>query len=205
MIYMIVPVLLAALVGFLRGGQVRNLANLSVQHAWIPLAMFSLQFGIVLFPQGQSEFFLGLRPWVIIATYALLIAFLCVNRRLPGMNLILLGATLNLAVILANGGYMPVTSEALMRSGHLDKVIVHGEQAYVLGSKDIVLSEEQTRLQPLSDVLGIPEAFPVSATFSVGDIFIMAGATWLVYRLMHWGSPRVRDENLEPSLCQTRP
>jgi hypothetical protein len=205
MIYMIVPVLLAALVGLLRGGQVRNLAHVSIQHAWIPLVMFFLQFIIVLFPQGQSALYLGLRPWVLITSYALLIAFLCTNRRLPGMKLILLGAMLNLAVILANGGYMPVTREALARSGHLDLVIVHGEEAFVLGSKDIVLSEEQTRLQLLSDVVGTPEAFPVSATFSVGDIFIMAGAAWLVYRMMLWVSPRVREKNLEPGLFQTRP
>jgi len=205
MIYLIVPVLLAALAGFLRGGQVRNLAHLSVQHAWIPLAMFSLQFGIVLFPQGQSELLLGLRPWVMIVTYALLIAFLCVNRRLPGMKLILLGAMLNLAVILANGGYMPVTSEALMRSGHLDLVFVHDEQAFVLGSKDIVLPEAQTRLQLLSDIVGIPEAFPVSATFSVGDLFIMAGAAGLVYRVMLSDSPRGRKKNLEPIVNQIQP
>lgn len=205
MIYLIVPVLLAALAGFLRGGQVRNLAHLSVQNTWIPLAMFSLQFGIVLFPQGQSELFLELRPWVMIVTYALLIAFLCVNRRLPGMKLILLGAMLNLAVILANGGYMPVTSEALMRSGHLDLVFVHDEQAFVLGSKDIVLPEAQTRLQLLSDIVGIPEAFPVSATFSVGDLFIMAGAAGLVYRVMLSDSPRGRKKNLEPIVNQIQP
>ncbi len=204
MIYMIVPVLLALLVGFLRGGHVRNLANMSIHHAWIPLVMFFLQFIIVLFPQGQSALFLGFRPWVLITTYTLLIAFLYVNRGLPGMKLILLGAMLNMAVILANGGYMPVTSEALERSGHLDLVVVHGEHGYVLGSKDIVLAEEQTRLQFLSDVVGIPETFPVSATFSVGDIFIMAGAAWLIYRMMLWLPPRKRIEIYEPCIYQNQ-
>jgi hypothetical protein len=206
MIYLIVPVLLAALTGFLRGGQVRNLAHLSVKHSWIPLLMFALQFGVVLFPQGQSELFLGLRPWVTVATYALLVAFLVINRGLPGMKLILIGALLNLAVILANGGYMPVTRGALARSGHLDLVFVHDEQAFVLGSKDIVLPEAQTRLQLLSDIVGIPEAFPVSATFSVGDLFIMAGAAGLVYRVMMLSdSPRGRKKNLEPSVNQIQP
>jgi hypothetical protein len=192
--FIIVPVLLAILVGSLRGGHVRNLVHLSIQHAWIPVVMFFLQFSIVLFPQGQSDLFLAFRPWVLITTYALLIAFLYLNRSLPGMKVILLGGMLNLVVILANGGFMPVTSEALERSGHLDLVVVHGEHEYVLGSKDIVLSEEQTRLKLLSDVVGIPEPFPVSATLSVGDIFIMAGAAWLAYR----GLTGVRSELHEP-------
>jgi hypothetical protein len=205
MIYMIVPVLLAAMVGFLHGGRLRNLAKVRLRASWIPLAMFSLQFGVVLFPQGQSELFLGLRPWAMIVTYASLIAFLWVNRRLPGMKLILLGAALNLAVILANGGYMPVTSEALMRSGHLDLVFVHDERAFVLGSKDIVLPEAQTRLQMLSDVVGIPEAFPISATFSVGDLIIMAGAAGLVYQMMLSESPRGRKKSMESSVIQIQP
>jgi len=141
----------------------------------------------------------------MIATYALLIAFLWANRGLPGMKLILLGAALNLAVILANGGYMPVTREALLRSGHLDLVIAHGEQAFVLGSKDIILPKDQTRLQLLSDVVGVPEAFPVSATFSVGDLIIMAGAAGLVYRMMLAGQPRGRAKNLEPGVHLIQP
>jgi hypothetical protein len=181
MIYMIVPVLLATLVGMLRGGRLRNLVQLSIQHSWIPLVMITLQFSFVLFPQGDGEGFFKLRPWVNILTYALLIAFLAVNLRLPGLKLILIGAALNMAVILANGGFMPVTAEALAHSGHLDLVIAQHSQQFVLGSKDIVLPEAQTRLQLLSDVLGIPECFPVSATFSLGDVFIMVGAAGLTY------------------------
>ncbi len=119
---------------------------------------------------------LGLRPLVMIASYALLLAFLWANRGLGGMKLILAGAALNLAVIVANGGYMPVTPEALARSGHLDLVVERGGEAFVVGSKDIVLPAGQTRLQSLSDVVSTPEVFPVSATFSAGDLFIMAGA-----------------------------
>jgi len=53
--------------------------------------------------------------------------------------------------------------------------------------------------------VGIPEAFPVSATFSVGDLFIMAGAAGLVYRVMLSDSPRGRKKNLEPIVNQIQP
>lgn len=186
--FMIVPVLAACLLAMLRGGQLKNLAALELRFAWLPLAMFALQFGFVLFPLGQGELYFKIVPWVTVLTYALLILFLALNRELPGLKLILLGAALNLAVILANGGYMPVSRAALVRSDHLDKVFVQGERAYVLGSKDIVLERDETRLLPLSDVLKVPGALEVPATFSIGDMLIMLGASWLAYRVLSGGA-----------------
>lgn len=182
--FMIIPVLLAILAGYLRGGRLRSFARLRLYSTWIPLVMFALQLSLVSFPVSQNEALDWLRPWITTATYAVLVVFLLANHRLPGFKLILLGTILNIAIILANGGYMPVTHEALQRSGHLDRMVVRGDQVYVTGSKDIVLGREETRLHPLSDVMGIPEALPLSATFSAGDVVIMFGAFWFAYRTM---------------------
>jgi hypothetical protein len=57
----------------------------------------------------------------------------------------------------------------------------------------------------LSDVVGIPEAFPISATFSVGDLIIMAGAAGLVYQMMLSESPRGRKKSMESSVIQIQP
>jgi len=203
--FIIIPVLLAGLAGILRGGQLHNLGHLRLRGSWIPLVMFALQLVVVIFPMGRGAAWFRLGPWVTVATYALLMAFLMANRRLPGLRLVLLGAALNLAVILANGGYMPVTREALERSGHLDLIIDHGEKAYVLGSKDIVLSEAETHLKLLSDVVGIPETFPTSATFSLGDVFIMAGAAWLAYRALLGDPRREQEEDLRTCTLPARP
>ncbi|MGD8732678.1 MAG: DUF5317 domain-containing protein [Anaerolineales bacterium] len=192
--FMIVPVLAAGLIAMLRGGQLKNLAALELRFAWLPLAMFAVQFGFVLFPLGEGELYFRVVPWITVSTYALLIAFLALNRELPGLKLILLGAALNLAVILANGGCMPVNREALVRSGHLDKVFIQGDRAYVLGSKDIVLDREDTRLQVLSDVLKVPGALEVPATFSIGDVLIMVGASWLAYRALLDGTHERREQ-----------
>ena len=182
--FMIVSVILGILAGYLRGGRLRNFARLRLYSTWIPLVMFALQLSLVSFPVSQNEVLDWLRPWITTATYAVLVVFLLANHRLSGFRLILLGSILNIAIILANGGYMPVTHEALQRSGHLDRMVVRGDQVYVTGSKDIVLGREETRLYPLSDVMGIPEALPLSSTFSAGDVVIMFGAFWFVYRTM---------------------
>ena len=194
--FMIVPVLVAVLVAVLRGGQLKNLAGLELRYAWLPLAMFAIQFGFVLFPLGEGEVYFSVVPWITVSTYALLVAFLAVNRRLPGLKLILVGAALNLAVILANGGFMPVSREALERSDHLDKVFVEGDRAYVLGSKDVVLPPGEARLQVLSDVLKVPGSVEVPVTFSPGDVLIVIGASWLAYRVIQGGAGQRREEQL---------
>jgi hypothetical protein len=172
----------------LAGGRLRNLARFDLRGSWIPLAMLVVQLGFIIYPLGEGLVFTRAGPWISMGSYALLIVFLMVNRALPGVKMILLGAVLNLVVITANGGYMPVTPEALERSGHLDRVTVQGEAAFVRGSKDIVLSEEETRLAPLSDLISTPAWSPVAATMSAGDVFIMLGAAWLAYRALQ-GDP----------------
>lgn len=123
---LIFPVLLAGLVGMLAGGRLRNLVQLDLRGSWIPLAMLTAQLVFIVYPPGESIVFTRAGPWISLGSYALLIVFLAVNRALPGVKLILLGAVLNLVVIAANGGYMPVTPEALERSGHLDRVTIQG-------------------------------------------------------------------------------
>lgn len=180
--FMMIPVLIAILAALIQGGNLKNLAGLRLERAWLPLTMLVLQFAFVLFPQVQDAGLLALRPWITISSYALLVLFLYANRRIPGVRIILVGGFLNLAVIAANGGYMPVTREALELSGHLDEIFRQGDREYVLGSKDIVLERSETHLLPLSDVLKVPWGQEVPVTFSLGDVFIAAGAAWLTFK-----------------------
>ena len=83
---------------------------------------------------------------------------------------------------------MPVTPEALARSGHEDRVIVQDGRSYVAGSKDVVLEAEETVLWPLSDVLTIPSGLPLATNFSVGDVLIAVGVGWLAYAAVRRGA-----------------
>ena len=102
--------------------------------------------------------------------------FVWFNRRLQGFWLLGLGLLLNMAVITANGGLMPITFETL--------TIVHGEQAQELidsrafGSKSIVLPAEETRLEWLADRFTVPERLPIQFAYSLGDVLLVVGAFW---------------------------
>ena len=168
--------------GLLSRGNLRNLATLRVRHAWLPLLGFGLQAIFVLFVRESGSIPTWSRLLVLVVTSGSLFGFLVVNAHLSGSRLLLAGAALNAAVMLANGGFMPVTPQALARAGHTDYVFTQGEEQFVRRSKDIVLEKEDTRLWLLSDVFGIPAPLPFSSNFSPGDLLIGLGAAWLVYR-----------------------
>lgn len=171
-----------------RGGRLSNLANLPVRVAWLPLFGFGLQAVLVMFPPEGWEAVLTHAPLIIGFSYLVLVAFLFINRKLPGVKLLLIGAALNFSVIIANEGRMPVTMQSLERSGHVERIVALDELLVVRGSKDVVLQPEEISLWFLSDIFGIPERYPFSASFSVGDLLIVVGAFLLVSSGMRQGT-----------------
>lgn len=187
------------LIGLIRGGRFRGLADLRLRRTWLPVALFTLQAVLVRSSLRELGWGLFVTPLVVTATYVALVGFLVVNRSRPGIKFALAGGLLNLAVITANGGYMPVTVEALERSGHQDRIIFHEDQAFVAGSRDVVLELDETRLWPLSEILGIPEGFPFAENFSVGDILIAVGVGILAYDAVR----RVAEDRVEVRIGTT--
>ena len=191
-------------VGLARGGRLGNLAQLRVRYLWLPLFLFAAQTAVVVFPVREGGELSRLGPVVVVGTYAALIAFVLLNRHLPGARLLLLGAALNLAVIVANGGYMPVTPEALARAGHTNLISARGDALYVHGSKDIVLDRTETRLWPLSDVFVIPQRLPLAGSFSLGDVAIALGGFLLINQaLMGIGPSATNPRSLPPKWTRT--
>ncbi len=175
---------ISVLIGLVTGGRIQSLARLRLRHAWFPVALFVLQKVIVELPIVKATTATYLSPALLTASYAALMLFLLVNLSVPGIKLVLIGSLLNLTVILANGGHMPVTREGLERTGHADRIVVRDELALVKGSKSIVLEPEGTRLYLMSDIFRVPEPYPFATNFSLGDVAITAGVAVMVLRTM---------------------
>lgn len=119
----------------------------------------------------------------LVSSQLLLLVFAVVNRKQPGFWLLGIGLLLNLVVILANGGLMPITPEVLA------ELAPPGEPTEILfppGSrlgttKDIVIEAEDTILWPLSDIFLFPESIPLRFAFSVGDVLIGVGVLKLLW------------------------
>jgi hypothetical protein len=159
---------------YLRGGRLGRLATFPLRGAWLVLAALAIQSAVVYvtLPIDLPE---PIRVGLLALSYALLVVFVWWNRRTPGMWLLGAGVIANWLVTLVNGGYMPVTYEALAAAGrgHL----VNGTEVGTLvsGSKDVLLPREMTNLWFLSDIFVIPPPFPFSSVFSVGDVLIALG------------------------------
>lgn len=111
---------------------------------------------------------------------AILLLFAWVNRQQAGGTFLLLGVALNLLVIAANGGLMPISPEAVHRlAPGLPETWEIGSRLW--GGKDVVLPLHATRLWWLSDYFLTPRWFPLQIAFSLGDVFIAGGAFWLLW------------------------
>jgi len=166
---MLLPLLLsvipAVLIGWAFKGRLTALAELPLRWIWLIVAGLAVQVAAI-----------------IIGTYLLVVIGLARNWRVPGMAVVTLGFALNFAVILANGGQMPVTRETIEASGQGWLLTETTEGQPILQSKDVLLPKGQTHLWALSDIFITPP--PVRRAASIGDFVTYAGVALVIVAAM---------------------
>ena len=113
-------------------------------------------------------------PFLLPASHLLLIPFLVRNLSFRGIQVILIGLFLNLAVMLANGGLMPIEPSAVRAVGGVELSELHPGD-HVPGTKNRLLPASDARAALLSDRYVVPMPGPFGAVVSIGDLFIAAG------------------------------
>ena len=162
MIVVLAVALVGLVAGLLAGGSLRNFERVQVHWWGAAFAGLALQ----LIPL-QRWFVEDVVVGALVASYAILIAFVWVNRRLPAAPLLLAGLALNMLVIGINGG-MPVSAAAIRAAGHDGDVLpaaIDDGKHHLMTHRDV--------LTPLGDVIGLPP--PISTVVSIGDVFLYAG------------------------------
>jgi hypothetical protein len=154
--------------GYLRGGRLSRLTELKPRYA--PLALIGLLLQLINPP----------RPWplvMLVVSFVLLAVFTIANVRLAGFAVILVGLSMNLAVIVLNGG-MPVSRAAIVASGQASTLAGllerPGVKHHLAGTDD--------RLSLLADVNAVPP--PVAQVISVGDLFTFGGVSIVIASAM---------------------
>ncbi len=170
--------------GLLRRGHLMGFAELSVRRSWLALAALGLQFYPIYFVEARGEGADGTRVLVLIGSYLILLVFIWENRTLPGIWLVGVGLAANLAAMLANGGYMPITRETLTSAGFVKQAATVEIGSHLFASKDILLPASAIRGWILSDIFVIPAPLLIRSVFSVGDLLISMGIFWIIQHAM---------------------
>lgn len=165
MLFALVGLLGALVVGYACGGRLERLGELRLRHGFLVVAALLAQLagGFV----GGNAYPLGL-----LVSVALVAVFLRLNVGVRGTGLVALGLLSNVLVVGLNGA-MPVSASASGRAGISTQDILSG------ADPRHELAGPGTRLRWLGDV--IPVLLPVRPeVVSVGDVLVIAGLAELL-------------------------
>jgi hypothetical protein len=152
------------------GGSLTALGRVRLRFAPAIFGALAIQIAVIsVFPGGS--------PWLhrvlYVGSYVLAAVFVVANRRLAGMRILALGATLNLIAILANNGVMPASRSALRTAGRLTSSTEFLNSAAVA----------HPRLLFLGDILAVPHSVPLANVYSIGDVCIAIGVAIAIHGL----------------------
>ena len=151
----------------LSGGRISRLASIRVRGTWVPMVALAVQVLITtIAPDGNPE----LHRLVHMATYGLIGLFLWLNRKLPGVPVIGLGAFLNALVITVNGGQIAASEKAERLAG-----------LHHAGGFENSAPLAHPHLLWFGDVIPWPGPFP--NVLSIGDCLIYVGTLILLHRV----------------------
>lgn len=170
--FMLYSIVIGIALGLLLGGKLGRLAELRL--AWIPLAVLALFVQTILFTETVWFAIVEWVPYVYVLSMVVILAVVIRNvPRLPLLGVVAVGTASNLAAIVANGGYMPVTAQALG---------VAQPEETLYGGNSILTAEPA--LPMLADRFAMPEWMPLATAFSIGDVLIALGLVAAVVTAM---------------------
>ncbi|HTX10004.1 MAG TPA: DUF5317 domain-containing protein [Solirubrobacteraceae bacterium] len=151
----------------LAGGRLSRLLDIQIHAVWAVLLAVAIQVGISnVAPGGSHVLHAGLN----VLSYVLDAYFIFANRRLAGVPLIAVGATLNVLAITTNGGVMPANAVALRTAGITARPGFDNSAALA-----------HAHLAFLGDVFPVPGPWPIGNVLSAGDLIILLGAVVLLH------------------------
>ena len=147
--------------------------------SWLAFLAFLPQFILLYLPYFRIRVSDQVSAVCLLASLLIFLGFAWVNRGLPGMSILLIGLALNLTVMAANGGFMPISPQTASQLVP-DGALLDFQSGDRFGVKDIYLPPLDTRFEWLADRFLTPAWFSYRAAFSLGDVFIAIGAFGLL-------------------------
>jgi hypothetical protein len=176
--FILYAVFVGLVIGLLTGGAIDALGRVRIR--WAPVIAIGMVGQLALFSSPVGSALGDLAPWMYVATNVAVLAAVLRNLAIPGLVLVFIGGAANVIAIVANGGYMPVSAEALAAMGR-------GATTGYSNSRLVA----DVALAPLTDIFAMPTWVPAANVFSVGDICIGVGIAIAIVASMHGRAPTV--------------
>ena len=188
-------ILLGLLLGLVAGGSLANLASIRLRWLGLLLAAIALRFATDWLLSADVAIVEALRLPLLATAFSMLLVGLWANREYPGLSLAFVGVLSNTAVIIVNGGYMPIYEPSLAAAGFTP--------ADVSPAIHVILPEGLNaafllRLGPLGDIIPIPLPL-IGNVISIGDVFLSAGLAFFLFASVV-RTPQQLDEDTADSL-----
>ena len=165
--------ILGLVAGLLTGGSIQNVLSRRMRWPLVVIVAFLVKELEIRTPLG----FTGAAPFLFVLSLAVLIAWTIWHvRELPGIWMVGVGMTMNLVVVLANGGRMPVISQAALRFGPRELADQGVWAQYAVMGPD-------TRLNWLADWILVPRPLGIvfPQAYSPGDLVSLVGLTVVMF------------------------
>lgn len=171
-------ILLALVIGFLRGGSLKGFADIKFKMGWVFPALLLFQFFIFYF-QNKIPWIGEISNFSFIAIYIIGLVFLWLNRHHSYFKFIFFGVLLNFIVMALNGGRMPVSYEAALL---LDPYYLETTKNS-LYAKHAIMSDS-TVFSFLGDIIPLRPPYPREQIISIGDVIMNIGAFLSIQSIM---------------------
>lgn len=167
-------------VGKLRGGSFSNIKDASLEKWYFFVSGFLVEFSAVYLASKGVSFFIENILFIHFLSYLLLFIGIYFNRSIFAFKIVFIGILLNFLVIMANGGQMPVSGEAMVSIGLIEnmnnirdgKIITH------------TLINNHTVLKYLGDIFVLGKPYPRPKIFSIGDVIMALGIFLYIQEIM---------------------
>jgi hypothetical protein len=167
-------------VGKLRGGSFSNMKDASLEKWYFFILGFLVEFTAVYMASKGAGFFKENILILHCLSYLLLFTGIYFNRGILAFKIIFIGVFLNFLVIMANGGQMPVSGEAMIGIGLMDNMIAIRDGEIITHT----LMNDHTVFKYLGDILVLPKPYPRPKIFSIGDVFMALGVFIYIQEIM---------------------
>lgn len=168
------------IVGKIRGGRFSNIASGEIRGWYFIGASFLIEFGAVYLALKGVKIVTDGIFFIHFISYISLFCGLYMNLDKYSFWIITAGVLLNFIVIMANGGKMPVSGDALRFAGLYQNLVDIGQGRIVTHT----LMNASTKLRFLGDVLPLPKYYPRPKVYSIGDILLAIGVFIYLQQLM---------------------